>query len=185
MASSTEVFGVASAAPTGPASPQRRENRGRRDQGRPRGSEEGINPTAQSDRGRGGRRGGHGEGGRNTQGRGNTQRNSILEHNVEESPPRAPPPPLPGQGTSGVRLIGDAATNEGVNGATKDKNQDIDEVEAEICFICASPVVHNAVAPCNHRTCHICALRLRALYKTKTCAHCRVSTVNILTEPLA
>jgi DNA mismatch repair ATPase MutL len=84
-----------------------------------------------------------------------------------------------------VRLIGDAATNEGVNGATKDKNQDIDEVEAEICFICASPVVHNAVAPCNHRTCHICALRLRALYKTKTCAHCRVSTVNILTEPLA
>ena len=185
MASSTEVFGVASAAPTGPASPKRRENRGRRDQGRPRGSEEGINPTAQSDRGRGGRRGGHGERGRNTQGRGNTQRNSILEHNVEESPPRAPPPPLPGQGTSGVRLIGDAATNEGVNGATKDKNQDIDEVEAEICFICASPVVHNAVAPCNHRTCHICALRLRALYKTKTCAHCRVSTVNILTEPLA
>lgn len=74
-----------------------------------------------------------------------------------------------------MRLIGDAATNEGVNGATKDKNQDIDEVEAEICFICASPVVHNAVAPCNHRTCHICALRLRALYKTKTCAHCRTN----------
>lgn len=49
------------------------------------------------------------------------------------------------------------------------------DVEAEVCFICASPVVHNAVAPCNHRTCHICALRLRALYKTRTCAHCRVS----------
>jgi hypothetical protein len=31
-----------------------------------------------------------------------------------------------------------------------------------------------SVAPCNHRTCHICALRLRALYKTKACAHCRV-----------
>lgn len=49
------------------------------------------------------------------------------------------------------------------------------DIEAEVCFICASPVVHNAVAPCNHRTCHICALRLRALYKTRTCAHCRVS----------
>ena len=49
------------------------------------------------------------------------------------------------------------------------------EVEAEVCFICASPVVHNSVAPCNHRTCHICALRMRALYKTKDCAHCRVS----------
>lgn len=49
------------------------------------------------------------------------------------------------------------------------------DVEAEVCFICASEVVHNAVAPCNHRTCHICALRMRALYKTKDCAHCRVS----------
>lgn len=48
-----------------------------------------------------------------------------------------------------------------------------EDVEAEVCFICASPVVHNSIAPCNHRTCHICALRMRALYKTKTCAHCR------------
>ena len=50
-------------------------------------------------------------------------------------------------------------------------------VEAEVCFICASAVVHNAVSPCNHRTCHICALRLRALYKTRACAHCRVSSL--------
>ncbi len=48
-------------------------------------------------------------------------------------------------------------------------------VEAEVCFICASPVVHNSVAPCNHRTCHICALRMRALYESKDCPHCRVS----------
>ena len=48
-----------------------------------------------------------------------------------------------------------------------------DKLEADVCFICASPVVHNSVAPCNHRTCHICALRLRALYKTRACAHCR------------
>ncbi|KAF2263642.1 hypothetical protein CC78DRAFT_436339, partial [Lojkania enalia] len=46
----------------------------------------------------------------------------------------------------------------------------------EVCFICASPVQHIAVAPCNHRTCHICSLRLRALYKTKTCAHCRTES---------
>jgi E3 ubiquitin-protein ligase ZNF598 len=52
--------------------------------------------------------------------------------------------------------------------------------EAEVCFICASPVVHNSVAPCNHRTCHICALRMRALYKTKDCAHCRVSFCPLL-----
>jgi hypothetical protein len=55
-----------------------------------------------------------------------------------------------------------------------------DDVEAEVCFICASPVVHQSVAPCNHRTCHICSLRLRALYKTKTCAHCRSSAEEVI-----
>lgn len=46
--------------------------------------------------------------------------------------------------------------------------------EVEVCFICANPVSHLAIAPCNHITCHICALRLRALYKSKDCPHCRV-----------
>lgn len=61
-----------------------------------------------------------------------------------------------------------------------DKPADEEEVEAEVCFICASPVVHNAVAPCNHRTCHICSLRLRALYKTKACAHCRTNAETVI-----
>ncbi|EMR67383.1 putative zinc finger protein [Eutypa lata UCREL1] len=55
----------------------------------------------------------------------------------------------------------------------EEAEDDDDDVEAEVCFICASPVVHQAVTPCNHRTCHICALRMRALYKIKECAHCR------------
>nr|POE63315.1 e3 ubiquitin-protein ligase hel2 [Quercus suber] len=55
-----------------------------------------------------------------------------------------------------------------------------DEVEAEVCFICASNISHQSVAPCNHRTCHICALRLRALYKTKACAHCRTEAINVI-----
>jgi hypothetical protein len=53
-------------------------------------------------------------------------------------------------------------------------NNEGEDVEAEVCFICASPVIHQSLAPCNHRTCHICALRMRALYKNKECAHCRV-----------
>ncbi|KAI0536672.1 hypothetical protein GGR58DRAFT_514380 [Xylaria digitata] len=58
-----------------------------------------------------------------------------------------------------------------------------EDVEAEVCFICASPVIHQSVAPCNHRTCHICALRMRALYKNKECAHCRtVSSFVIFTD---
>lgn len=60
------------------------------------------------------------------------------------------------------------------NGATLNQSLEGEDPEAEVCFICASPVVHQSVAPCNHRTCHICALRLRALYKTRACAHCRV-----------
>lgn len=51
-----------------------------------------------------------------------------------------------------------------------------DADDGEVCFICASKVEHTSVSPCNHRTCHICALRLRALYKNKGCAHCRVSS---------
>ncbi|KAI0104038.1 hypothetical protein F4776DRAFT_647979 [Hypoxylon sp. NC0597] len=54
-----------------------------------------------------------------------------------------------------------------------ESDRDEADVEAEVCFICASPVIHQSVAPCNHRTCHICALRMRALYKNKECAHCR------------
>jgi E3 ubiquitin-protein ligase ZNF598 len=57
-----------------------------------------------------------------------------------------------------------------------------DSVEGDICFICASTIEHTAIAPCNHQTCHICSLRLRALYKTRACAHCRVSKA--LREPL-
>lgn len=49
-----------------------------------------------------------------------------------------------------------------------------------MCFICASHVSHYSVAPCNHRTCHICALRLRALYKTKACAHCRTEAATVI-----
>ena len=46
--------------------------------------------------------------------------------------------------------------------------------ESEVCFICADPVRYIAIPPCNHPTCHICSLRMRALYKSKTCSHCRV-----------
>lgn len=43
-----------------------------------------------------------------------------------------------------------------------------------ICFICAEPVVYWSVSACNHRTCHTCSIRLRALYKKKECTFCKV-----------
>lgn len=91
--------------------------------------------------------------------------------------PLPPPPDLGGGGSFGTRLTKDAETKEGeADGKQRvimQQDGGEEEVEAEVCFICASPVIHNSVAPCNHRTCHICALRLRALYKTRACAHCR------------
>ncbi|SPO30149.1 uncharacterized protein UTRI_05988 [Ustilago trichophora] len=53
--------------------------------------------------------------------------------------------------------------------------QDDDELppEGEVCFICAEPLKLNSVAPCDHRTCHICALRLLVLYKKHECTYCK------------
>ncbi|KAF9972020.1 hypothetical protein BGZ73_004924 [Actinomortierella ambigua] len=45
--------------------------------------------------------------------------------------------------------------------------------EQHQCFICTENIVIFAVSDCNHRTCHLCSLRLRALYKTKNCAYCK------------
>lgn len=60
--------------------------------------------------------------------------------------------------------------------STRTKQEDAGNAgEVDVCFICASDVIHQCLAPCNHRTCHICGLRMRALYKNKDCAHCRVS----------
>lgn len=42
------------------------------------------------------------------------------------------------------------------------------------CFICAEPVQYWSVGSCNHRTCHTCSIRLRALYKKHECTFCKV-----------
>ncbi|KZT23989.1 hypothetical protein NEOLEDRAFT_1135822 [Neolentinus lepideus HHB14362 ss-1] len=45
--------------------------------------------------------------------------------------------------------------------------------EGPVCWICAEPVKYWSVSECNHRTCHVCALRLRALYKKLDCTFCK------------
>ena len=44
----------------------------------------------------------------------------------------------------------------------------------DVCWICAEPVKYWSVSECNHRTCHVCGLRLRALYKKTDCTFCKV-----------
>lgn len=141
-------------------------------------------------RGRGGVRGGSLNGPRGSRRGGGTNRGDRAIANKHQrerrisgpenrpAPPIPPPPGLGGGGSFGDRLTEDAENVEG-EGAQQQEHEEEkeDDVEAEVCFICASEVGHNSVAPCNHRTCHICALRLRALYKTRACAHCRVGTL--------
>ncbi|OAX34326.1 hypothetical protein K503DRAFT_724683 [Rhizopogon vinicolor AM-OR11-026] len=57
--------------------------------------------------------------------------------------------------------------------------------DAVVCFICAEPVKYYSVSVCNHRTCHVCALRLRALYKKQDCTFCKEPqpTVIFTTSP--
>ncbi|KAL8680469.1 MAG: hypothetical protein Q9186_003367 [Xanthomendoza sp. 1 TL-2023] len=122
-------------------------------------------------------RGGRGRGGRDSDmpGRG---RSEFLPHSGHPAPPIHPLPGLTGGGTFGVSPTKDAESVEGEAVSTPQDGEIQGDVE--VCFICASPVVHNAVAPCNHRTCHICALRLRALYKTRACAHCRTEAPHVI-----
>lgn len=92
------------------------------------------------------------------------------ESTAEDSSGRPP------GGGFGARLTGAASKPEG---DSKDPQlqgygAEAEADEVEVCFICASPIGHVSIAPCNHQTCHICSLRLRALYKTRACAHCRV-----------
>ncbi|KAF8447367.1 hypothetical protein L210DRAFT_3609760 [Boletus edulis BED1] len=57
--------------------------------------------------------------------------------------------------------------------------------DAPVCWICAEPVKYYSLSACNHRTCHVCALRLRALYKKLDCTFCKEpqSTVIFTASP--
>lgn len=150
---------------------RRRWRRGGRGSSRNEGHQSAMNGSLNG-QGGGGR--GRGSRGSNINGRARNQPPARREQPV---PPLQPPPGLGGGGTFGVHPTKDAEPVEGEVVSKQQDNQATEEAaeDAEVCFICASQVIHTAVAPCNHRTCHICALRLRALYKTRACAHCRVS----------
>ncbi|KKA26715.1 hypothetical protein TD95_005315 [Thielaviopsis punctulata] len=64
--------------------------------------------------------------------------------------------------------------------AKKTDDDAASDTSEEVCFICANPVQHYAIAPCNHTTCHICSLRVRALYKSKDCMHCRTASEYVI-----
>ena len=145
--------------------------------GAPRGPRDSNNPSHPAADGSGSRESrGRGRGGRG--GRGGRDRQNRSQKNRQQgaNATSGDGGRTPGASSGGKGTTGNASTTEGEDKGKlpADVTAEEDADDAEVCFICASKVEHTSVAPCNHRTCHICALRLRALYKTKACAHCRV-----------
>ncbi|KAF3926310.1 hypothetical protein AA313_de0200642 [Arthrobotrys entomopaga] len=116
-------------------------------------------------RGRGGRGGGGGRGGRGGA-RGN--------HSQQQSQSQL----LPSIDTTAETLSNIPTAEQPAAEAAdaKDPPSPSSTEDGDICFICANPIQYHSIAPCNHMTCHICALRMRALYKTKQCPHCRTNS---------
>ncbi|KAK4689158.1 hypothetical protein P7C73_g938, partial [Tremellales sp. Uapishka_1] len=52
--------------------------------------------------------------------------------------------------------------------------------DAVQCFICAEEITFWSVGVCGHRTCHICALRLRVFYKKSDCTFCKTPLPSVL-----
>ncbi len=80
------------------------------------------------------------------------------------------------QTTDGVKVDADTAAAADVSTSQTEAQDDDSQ---DLCWICAEPVKYYAVSVCNHRTCHICALRLRALYKKLDCTFCKVRVTSI------
>ncbi|KLO14194.1 hypothetical protein SCHPADRAFT_826837 [Schizopora paradoxa] len=79
-------------------------------------------------------------------------------------------PPAPGQDDK------DEADNTSKEVATETKVENVkSEAAGDVatCWICVEPIKYYSLSECNHRTCHVCALRLRALYKNMDCTFCK------------
>ncbi|CAN6608843.1 E3 ubiquitin-protein ligase Hel2p [Trichomonascus vanleenenianus] len=56
--------------------------------------------------------------------------------------------------------------------------------EGEMCLVCADDIVYAAHYPCQHFTCHKCAVRMRALMKNKSCLICRTPQDSIVVSKI-
>lgn len=169
-----------SAPATEALSTPRSSNRGRGNRSHPHNRNVSHDQESLDNNGRGaGFRGGRGSRGGRGRGRGHGRDGTTAPSTFSPQSAADINSGRPPGGGFGARLT-EAASK--IQGDSRDPlSQPAEETEStageeqEICFICASPIEHVSIAPCNHQTCHICSLRLRALYKTRACAHCRVS----------
>ncbi|KAG7570946.1 hypothetical protein FFLO_01144 [Filobasidium floriforme] len=82
------------------------------------------------------------------------------------------PYPLKG-GVNEVEAEGEEDNKEEEENAEENDEEEEDE---ESCFICAEKIKYYSGGVCGHKTCHVCAIRLRVFYKKNDCTFCK--TVN-------
>ncbi|KAK4048890.1 hypothetical protein OIV83_004446 [Microbotryomycetes sp. JL201] len=95
------------------------------------------------------------------------------------------------------RAFGETSVNGGTNPGGRQQLQQTPETLAQraaqaaaqddgetddgaVCFICAEVAQLWALGECNHRTCHTCSIRLRALYKKKECTFCKTDLPRVI-----
>ncbi|KAJ7813908.1 hypothetical protein B0H14DRAFT_2522586 [Mycena olivaceomarginata] len=93
------------------------------------------------------------------------------------------PRPTPQNGAEEISAAAAAPPTEGTEDQTGTDIGGGGAEDAAICWICAEPVKYYAVSECNHRTCHVCSLRLRALYKKTDCTFCKAPQPSIIFTP--
>lgn len=55
--------------------------------------------------------------------------------------------------------------------------------DEESCIICTDTIIYAALSPCNHKTCHKCTFRQRALYNKRSCLVCRTENDHLIFTP--
>lgn len=78
--------------------------------------------------------------------------------------------------------IASTTIKEQSKGSVEAKESRTATEDGDVCWICAEPVKYYSVSDCDHRTCHVCALRLRALYKKLECTFCKVRETSAFDE---
>ncbi|OWB55492.1 hypothetical protein B5S28_g1364 [[Candida] boidinii] len=74
------------------------------------------------------------------------------------------------------------SSTEGTDADEEDEESDY----LTVCMICAEKIDIVSLSSCNHRVCHKCSFRQRALYKKKACIVCRTENERLIfTEEIA
>lgn len=136
--------------------------------------------SASGSGGRGGNANGGGRGGRDVKGKGRAGGGSSgrgsrggVRRAADYTPAQAPRV-APEAIAEASRIAIAKAEREEEAAASSRLGVNGEEEEVDTCYICAEPVKYYALGTCSHKTCHVCSLRLRALYKKRECTFCKV-----------